>query len=485
MNNLVIWPIVIPLFAALVAVLLPGRSAAIGVISGVATLGASIALVMEIANQGPVVYELGGWKPGLGIALHADGLSTTLLLMSSTVALAVAWYATGYFNTARRRSQFWPIWLLLSAALHAMFLSADLFNLYVTLELVGLSAVALTALGQGNAAISAALRYLTVGLVGSMAFLAGVALIYIGYGTLNMLALAELLRPEPTTWLAVALMSVGLMVKSALFPMHFWLPQAHANAPAPVSAVLSALVVKAAVYLMLRLWMDLFAPSLPPHSAWILGALGAIAVLWGSWNAMRAERLKLLAAYSTVAQLGYLFIFFPLLMALPEGPLRETAFGALVLMALTHGYAKSALFLAAGIIQHRAGHDRIADLGGTAQSLPVTTFALALAGIALIGLPPSGAFLAKWQLLATSFALGQWVWIPVVAAGSLMAAAYVFRILGSAFGPAKRTVPALADSRMELPGLLLAIVATAVLGLGASAVWSFVAPDAFSMEAVR
>ena len=105
--------------------------------------------------------------------------------------------------------------------------------------------------------------------------------------------------------------------------------------------------------------------------------------------------------------------------------------------------------------------------------------------VALIGLPPSGAFLAKWQLLSSAIALGQWLWVPVVAAGSLMAAAYVFRVLGFAFGPSNGVMQKLADGREGLPALLLAIVATAVLGLGAAAVWHFVAPGALLTEAQR
>ena len=315
-----------------------------------------------------------------------------------------------------------------------------------------------------------------------MAFLAGVALIYAGYGTLDMIALAKSLRPEPASSVALALISGGLLLKSALFPLHFWLPPAHANAPAPVSAALSALVVKAAFYLMLRLWLDLFQPALTPAAAWVLGLLGAGAVLWGSWKALWALRLKLMAAYSTVAQLGYLFLFFPLLVALPEGAARDAAFGALVLLALTHGFAKSALFLAAGVIQQRAGHDRIADLGGTARALPVTTFALALAGVALIGLPPSGGFLAKWQLMSSAFLAGQPLWVPVIAAGSLLAAAYVFRVLGHAFGKGEGAGPSLFRGREEVPALLLALTATLVLGLGAAHLWGFVAPGAFATE---
>jgi len=478
MSSLLVWPIILPLAAALLAVVMPRRSAGIGMAAGLGTVLAAGLIAREVATNGTLVHTLGGWEAGLGIALRADALSSALLLMCTLVASAAGWYATGYFSDPAKQARFWPLWLLLITALHALLLSADLFNLYVTLELLGLSAVSLTALGSGREAVAAALRYLTLGLLGSLVFLAGVALIYIRFGTLDMLALGVLIEPEPASWLALGLMSAGLMLKSALFPLHFWLPPAHANAPAPVSAVLSALVVKAAVYLLMRLWLDLFVPALDPRIAWLAGLLGAAAVLWGSWRALHAQRLKLLAAYSTVAQLGYLFLFFPLLLALPAGAARDAAFGGLVLMALAHGFAKSALFLAAGVIQQRVGHDRIEELGGTARALPVTTFTIALAGVALIGLPPSGAFLAKWQLLSTAIAVGQWFWIPVVAAGSLIAAAYVFRFLGYAFGTGEAVGRKLYDIRGELPSLLLAIVATLVLGIGAAAVWKFVAPAA-------
>lgn len=482
MSSLLAWPVLLPLAASLTTVLWPSRGGRIGIVASFATLAATGLLLWRVAREGTLMLALGGWQPGLGIGLRADALAASLLLMSTLVALAAGIYATGYFRDRIAAGRFWPLWLLMLGGLHALLLSADLFNLYVTLELVGLSAVALAALGGGTEAVRAALRYLTVGLLGSMAFLAGVTLTYAGYGTLDMIALAGVLRSEPAAWVALALMSAGLLLKSALFPVHFWLPPAHGNAPAPVSAALSALVVKAAFYLMMRLWLDLFQPVLSPAALWLLGLLGGAAVLWGSWNALRAERLKLLAAYSTIAQLGYLFLFFPILVALPAGAARDIALGALVLMALSHGFAKSALFLAAGVIQQRAGHDRIADLGGTARALPVTTFALALAGIALVGLPPSGGFLAKWQLMSAAFAVGQWLWVPVVVAGSLLAAAYVFRMLGHAFGPGDRSAGALAQGREEVPALVLALTATVVLGLGATAFWAFVTPTAFSPE---
>ena len=332
--------------------------------------------------------------------------------------------------------------------------------------------MALAALSGKRAALEAALRYLIVGLLGSMAYLAGVALIYTAYGTLDLSAVAGVIRAEPAAWAAMALMTAGLLLKTALFPLHFWLPPAHANAPAPVSAALSALVVKAAFYLVLRLWLDLFAPVTTTGAAGLLGLLGAAAVLWGSWQALRAERLKLMAAYSTVAQVGYLFLFFPLLAGVPEGPARDAAFGGAVLLALTHGLAKGALFLAAGVVQQLAGHDCIRDLDGTAQGLPVTTFAVALAGIALIGLPPSGAFIGKWELISGAIAAGQWFWVPVVLAGSLLAGAYVFRVIGHAFGHGPAPARRLTLAREEVPALVLAIVATVGLGLFAAPLWT-------------
>ena len=484
MNNLLTLPVMIPLGFSLLALLWPRRASSIGILALLATLLASAWLAWRVAGSGPMLLALGGWEPGLGIALHADALSSTLLLMSSVVALAAGTYSTGYFRERSDRARFWPLWLLLITALHALFLSGDLFNLYVTLELLGLSAVALAALGGKRKAVEAALRYLILGLLGSLLFLAGVALIYAGYGTLDLMQLRNMLAPEPVAWIALTLMISGLLLKSALFPLHFWLPPAHANAPAPVSAVLSALVVKAALYLLLRFWLDIFDDVVTTFAAWLLGSLGAMAVLWGSWKALRAVRLKLLAAYSTVAQLGYLFLFFPLITALPVGAARDTALGALILMALTHGFAKSALFLATGVIQQKAGHDRIEELGGAARALPVTVFTLALAGVALIGLPPSGTFQAKWQLFSAAIATGQWLWIPVIATGSLLAAAYVFRILGYAFAPAEGVKYRIADGREELPALILAILATVLLGFGSIWVWEFVTPGALAVGEV-
>jgi len=474
--NSIIWLVAIPLLGALLCTVFPRLANRIGWMFAAGNMLAALLVMHTVSQEGAFHYVIGGWSQGLGIALFADSLTALMVVMSAIIALAVSIYSTAYFTDTKKQAFYWPLWLLLLTALNALFVSADLFNLYVTLELLGLAAAALTAMGGSKEALSAAIRYLLIGLIGSLTFLAGVVLVYTAYGTLDIAVLTQQFQNNKVSWAIATLMTLGLMIKAALLPMHFWLPPAHANAPAPVSAVLSALVVKAAIYLMLRLWPDIFYPLANIGISYVLGGLGAAAIMWGSYQALRAQRIKLLAAYSTVAQVGYLFLGLSLIIVLPDGELRHAVMVGVVLLALTHAFAKAALFLAAGVIMQRGGHDRISDLDGTAQTLPVTTFTLALACVALIGLPPSGAFLGKWQLLTVLLHEGLWFWIIVVLSGSLLSAAYAFRLLGHAFG--KKNIPhkRLAIGLEELPALVLSLIATLVLAFASAPVAKFIQP---------
>lgn len=451
--------ILFPLSGALLTFLFRVAATPIGIGVALAINLCAAKLTWLISMQEVQRYPIGGWGAPLGIDLYVDGLSMTMLIMSAAVGLAVSCYAPAYFQSAQHKlKQFWPLWLFLWTALNALFLSADIFNLYVTLELLGLAAVALAALaGSANALISA-MRYLLVSLLGSLCYLLGVALLYHAYATVDIALLAERVTISPTTSAALGLMTAGLLLKTALFPLHFWLPPAHASAATPVSALLSALVVKASYYLLLRLWLEVFS-GLGMGIEGVLGMLGAAAVVWGSLQALRQTRLKLLVAYSTVAQLGYLFLAFPLAVA------AAVAWHGTLYLALSHALAKAAMFLAAGNMMLFSGHDRIADLDRLVQRLPLSLSAFALAGVSIIGLPPSGGFIGKWLLLEVAMTHELWGWALVINFGSILAAAYVFKVIGHAFTRAQKTHEAQAvPASMEWVALVLA-TASILLGL--------------------
>lgn len=434
--------ILLPLLGGSLALLGGKRFASLaGVVTALLTFAAVVGLALDVWELGVQRYAVGGWIVPLGINLYADGLSVLMLLMTGVVGVFVSIYATGYFADQRaddiwsEKDGFWPLWLFLWGAINALFLSADLFNLYVTLELLSMAAVALIVLAGGGTALTAGMRYLLAAFLGSLSYLLGVALLYSEFGSLDLFTLGETIEGTSVVLAAIGLISVGLILKTALFPLHFWLPQAHTSAPAPVSAVLSGLVVKASFYMLVRLWFEAFPDTINYSAATLMGILGSAAVIWGSVHAIAQTRLKLLVAYSTVAQIGYLFVMMPLALSPIVDPGVQIASWSVdawrggIYQALSHAFAKASMFMAAGSILYALGHDRITDLRGVAEKIPMTTVAFALAGISLMGLPPTGGFVAKWLLLRSSIASGQWWWAVVTVLGGLLAATYVLVVL--------------------------------------------------------
>jgi len=470
--------IILPVVGILSSFALGGRYAeriALILMPAGLSVAAAIAVLLWRAGE-PLVYVLGGYAPPLGIALRADGFSAVMLLTSAIVISCAGFYARANFATpqgvkeARAPFTFWVLLQAVWAALNIVSLGGDLFNLYVALELLTFAAVPLVCLDGRSETLTAALRYLLFALCGSVFYLLGAALLYGAFGTLDIVLLADRVRAEPAIWVAAGLMTAGLLAKTALFPLHLWLPPAHANAPAACSAILSALVVKGSFFLVVRIWFNVL-PSLPHETASaILAALGSGAIIFGSILALKQERLKLLIAYSTVAQIGYLFLMFPL----AGGPhaWAADAWSGGVMQTLSHAFAKAAMFLAAGLIAESLGHDRIADLRGVGSVMPVTLFAFGLGGLSLMGLPPSGGFVAKWLLLKASVEAGQWVWAVVMLAGGLLAGGYVYRVLAPSLASGDIDLKVPRQRSREGAALALALVAV-LLGFAPPSFFEF------------
>lgn len=443
-----------PLVFGMVALLLPPRQRHKTVWLGLPLLGlASVDVLFGFLRDGPKIYPLGGWDAPLGINLLLDGLAVGMVMLTLVVAGLCAIYATAYLrDRPAATSFFWPLQWFLWAGMNGIWLAEDIFNLYVGLEVMGLAAVGLVALTAAPQALAAAMRYLLAALLGSLAYLLGVALLYAAFGTLSMSGLRELAQPGVTAQVAFTLIILGLLLKTALFPLHAWLPPAHGGALTPVSALLSALVVKASFYILLRLWMVLDPNLTSVALAQWLGVLGAGAVFFGGWMAWRQHQLKQLVAYSTVAQIGYLFLFFPLVTGV-SSTAAQLAWDGTVMLILAHALAKAALFLSAGNLVFAIGSGHIANLAGVSRFRPMSLFSFGLAGVSLMGLPPSGGFTAKWLLLHSAILSGQWWWLIVLFVGGLLSAAYIFKVLRMSF----REGPQHDHSRA--PALVLDVVA--------------------------
>lgn len=456
MTGVIGWVIVIPLGGGVMASTLGERPARwVVAVATVATLGSAAVVAQSVALHGPSRHTVGGWLTPLGIALRADGIAAVMLVAIAVVGGLVVAYALAQRAPATPScGRLCSLWLFAWAALDALVVSGDVFNLYVTLELVTLAAVGLIALADDRTALRAALRYLLFALPGSLVYLLGVAILYGAHATLDLTMLGARLGATAPDAIALAAMTAGLCLKAAVFPFHAWPVPAYTSASPAASSLLSGLIGKAAFFVLVRLWLEVFPAQFEPAAGTLLGCLAAGAILWGSLHALRQPRLTTVIAYSSVAHTGYLFMWFAL-------GTRGALSGALY-VAISHAAASASMFLAAGAIARALGHDRIDGLAGLAQRLPIAFSALALAGTSTMGMPPSGGFVGKWLLVRAAFEVGQWWWAAVMLIGGLLAAAYVFRLLRGAFLPLPPGEHVRAvDSGGELAALGLALVAVA------------------------
>lgn len=450
-------------------------------------LAVAVAIIVDIRQTGgSLTYLLGGWAPPLGVMLQADGLSVVMIMTTAVVICAVGIYARADFQIpdgsaeARAPFAFWILLLAIWSALNTIFVAGDFFTLYVALELLTFAAVPLVCLEGRAETLQAALRYMLFALFGSILYLAGTVLLYGVYGTLDIVLLSQRIDAAPTTIIAAVLMTIGLLAKTALFPLHLWLPPAHAGAPPAGSAVLSALVVKGSFFIVVRLWFDVMPAVSGFAATQLLAALGAAAILFGSVVALRQERLKLIIAYSTLAQIGYLFLMFPLAFAPASGQLQSgSALAAGMLQAISHATAKAAMFMSAGLIYAALGHDRLTGLSGIARALPMTVIAFALGGVALIGVPSSGAYAAKGLLLQAAAETSQWWWAVVIQAGGVLTSSYVFLVLVHAVSPADKQVTLRAPiPRIGEAAALVLALCSLLLGLAPWEAYLPVSPGA-------
>ena len=417
----------LPAVGALAAALAPRWRPTVAVSVTSATLVAALLLVRDVLARGATPVSIG--PDQLAGVLVVDGLSAVLVLLASTVTLAAMLFALAQRQVPGTLPRaFWPLAQLLLVGLHGLFLAGDLLTAYLMLELVAVTGAVLVAAGGGQARLVAGTRYFYAEMIASVTFLAGTALVWSQAGTVVIAELPGQLGSGAPAAMALTLLTVGLLLKVPVVPLHFWLPAAHALAPSAVSPLLSALVVKSAFAVLLRLWGAGLPTLTTGTGAQMVGALGAVAVVWGGLSALRATKVKVVVAYSTVAQLGLLLLAVPMVAAASH----EAWLGGVV-HAIAHALPKAAALLAVTLLAHHLGGDTIDHLEGAAVRRPLATFALGIAAVSLIGLPPTGGFVAKWYLVVASISTDQWWWAATIVLGSLLSAAYLARLLQRSF----------------------------------------------------
>lgn len=432
-----------------------------------AALAAMVALgitnLRAVLTDGSMEYALGGWAAPLGIAWINDPLAAVMVLVLSSVALLTIFYgrAVAPAGHAANMPHFTLI-LLLVAGLVGIVFAADLFNVFVFLEVAAISAYALVGAAGGNALVYA-FRYLLLGSLGATLYLLGVAHLYAVTGTLNMADLAIRL-PDLITSTAVVggliYIFLGLSIKMALIPLHGWLPDAYASAPDTVTPLLAGTVTKVALVAWVRIEYSLIAPGVEVGHVPVLvllEELGVIAALVGGALALIQTDLRRMFAYGGIGHVGLILIGVSL-----GNP---TGFAGGLFYLMNDAVMQASLFIIAGAVAHYCGARSLEDLRGIRQRSPWLTGALVTVAIAMVGLPPTGGFFGKWNIVLGALEAEHYLAAFAVVASTLLTLAYFVRILTSWFHQ-----PQTPDSApLALPRALtvsLGVVSIAMIGLG-------------------
>lgn len=419
MSHWPIAPILIPLLAALLAMVLPGLRAQRTVsVASALLLAAVAARLLARAEGGPEIYALGDWPAPFGIVLVADRFAALMLAVAAACAIACLWQAARGWDEQGR--DFHALFQFQLAGINGAFLTGDLFNLFVFFELLLIASYCLLQHGGGGERRAAGIHYVVLNLVGSVLFLVAVALIYGALGTLNLADLAlRLAQAAETQWPAVrvaaALLLVVFALKAAVLPLFFWLPATYGAAAAPVAA-LFVVLSKVGVYAILRVHGGVFGADeslAQTLCAWLLAAALAT-VLVGGLGALAAATLRTLAGYLAIGSSGLLLV------AVAVGG--AAGYRAAQFYLPGSVFALAALFLLADSVSARRGDrgDRIARAAPMREHGPAAALYFVLA-ISAAGLPPLAGFIGKALLLKAALDSPAAAWIiGIVLGGSLL-----------------------------------------------------------------
>lgn len=403
---------------------LPRIQVIVTILTMLSALATSFALIYAvITTDKPLVFQVGYWAAPAGITLIGDHLSAFMVLMSQIVLAAGVLYATGCRDKCVRYPGFYPLFLALATGLTGALLTGDLFNMFVFAELMVISGAVLTAASDDRFGVEAAYKYFYISLLASMLLLLSCGGLYASYGTLNMADLSRQISAQPNmplVGLAMVLLLVFFMIKSAVVPFHFWQPDFHTAATTPLSALLSSVVVKLGVYGFIRMTTLLFLNQ-SSDIRQLLIVMGCVGVILGGLGATGTHNAKRMLAYSTLAQIGFI------LTAIGWGT--PLSLAAALIFTFNHSLIKSAMLMLAGAIASRAAVKSASYqvLVGVGKASPAAGALFFLGGIALAGTPPTNGFISKLIFFTSGVEAQAYLPMGLIGIASLLTLVYTTR----------------------------------------------------------
>ena len=432
----------------------------------------SILNLYNVINHGEVRYVFSGWTVPLGIEWVADGLASIILVLVSVLGfLGVVFTGpTSPKALGGRVVHYYTLILLLFSALTGIVFTRDLFNLFVFMELAAISSYALIGVAGGRALFSA-FRYLIFGNLGAFLYLLGVSYLYAVTGTLNMTDMVDrlpFLLSSKALVGGLLFMFIGLGIKMALVPFHAWMPEAYTHAPESTSPILASLVTKVALLAWIRIvfWVLTASDTLLQGLfvfydipiLRLMAILGALAAVIGAAMALAQRNIKMMFAYGGISHIGIILI------GIGQG--NQTGFVGGIFYLLNDAVMQAALFYLAGVAFCHYGIRKIDDIGRIGKQSPWVTGSFIVVALGMIGLPPTGGFFGKWNIILGALEASNYFSVAAVVLSTLLTLAYFAKLLEGIF---RQTSTQLDLKFGEIPfsfKLTLGVTSAAILLLG-------------------
>jgi multicomponent Na+:H+ antiporter subunit D len=431
--------------------------------------GALAVMAIRMLSEPAFVYKVGGWMPPWGILLISDGLSAMMLVVVNVIAFLAIIFSIRYMTTYTAKPKYYSLFLLMVGGMNGVIITGDMFNLYVFLEIASIASYALVGFGCEKDELEASFKYLILGGIASTAVLFGIAFLYSMTGTLNMPDLAQQLGNvgvNRAVAFVIALFVMGFGLKASMVPFHAWLPDAHPSAPAPISAMLSGVLIKAlGVYTILRIMFNVIGRNELVSA--ILLFLGALSMLVAGLLAVGQSDFKRMLAYSSISQIGYVFAGVGIALN-PNVDLATAALGLIggLFHLVNHAVFKSLLFLCSGAVEYRTGTRDLGRMGGLIRKMPVTGVTCSVGSLSIAGIPPFNGFWSKLIIILALLRAGYIIYGTIAVAVGVITLIYFIKLQREAlFGSLPRALAEIKEApfAMTLP---LVILAALCLGLG-------------------